>query len=103
VPLYLLALREVLGREPVGGLFISIRKGATRGIVDAAEADVLPPGLVGTDSVDHETFEAVLESARTQAGERVLRMRAGDVRHDPSDAGFCEKYCEYGGICRVRA
>jgi hypothetical protein len=45
----------------------------------------------------------VLESARTQAGERVLRMRAGDVRHDPSDAGFCEKYCEYGGICRVRA
>ena len=48
-------------------------------------------------------IEAVLESARTQAGERVLRMRAGDVRHDPSDAGFCEKYCEYGGICRVRA
>jgi RecB family exonuclease len=103
VPLYLLALREVLGREPVGGLFISIRKGATRGIVDAAEDDVLPPGLVGTDSVDHETFEAVLESARAQAAERVLRMRAGDVRHDPSDAGFCQKYCEYGGICRVRA
>jgi hypothetical protein len=34
VPLYLLALREILGREPVGGLFISIRKGAMRGIVD---------------------------------------------------------------------
>ena len=102
VPLYLLALREVLGREPVGGLFISIRKGATRGIVDAAEDDVLPPGLVGTDIVEHETFESVLESARAQAAVRVERMRAGDVRHDPSDGEFCKKHCDYSGICRVR-
>jgi hypothetical protein len=102
VPLYLLALREILGREPVGGLFVSIRKGATRGIVDAAEDDVLPPGLVGTDIVDHETFEAVLESARQQAAVRVERMRAGDVRHDPSDPGFCTGHCDYSGICRVR-
>jgi hypothetical protein len=102
VPLYLLALREILGREPVGGLFVSIRKGATRGIVDADEGDVLPPGLVGTDIVDHETFEAVLESARAQAAERVERMRAGDVRHDPSDPEFCRKHCDYSGICRVR-
>ena len=102
VPLYLLALREILGREPVGGLFISIRKGATRGILDQAEADVLPPGLVGTDIVDHETFEAVLESARQQAAVRVERMRAGDVRHDPSDAAFCTTHCDYSGICRVR-
>ena len=102
VPLYLLALREILGREPVGGLFVSIRKGATRGIVDAAEDDVLPPGLVGTDIVDHETFEAVLESARQQAAVRVDRMRAGDVRHDPADPGFCTGHCDYSGICRVR-
>ncbi len=102
VPLYLLALREILGREPVGGLFVSIRKGATRGIVDAAEGDVLPPGLTGTDIVDHETFEEVLESARAQAAVRVERMRAGDVRHDPSDPEFCTKHCDYSGICRVR-
>ena len=102
VPLYLLALREILGREPVGGLFISIRKGETRGIVDAAEGDVLPPGLTRTDVVEHEEFEEVLVNARAQAGERVLRIRAGDVRHDPSDGTFCRTFCDYSGICRVR-
>ncbi|MGI9117799.1 MAG: PD-(D/E)XK nuclease family protein, partial [Gaiellales bacterium] len=102
VPLYLLALREVLGREPVGGLFVSIRKGETRGIVDAAEDDVLPPGLTRTDIVEHEEFEAALDAARADAGARILRMRAGDVRHDPADGEWCRKYCDYSGICRVR-
>ena len=85
VPLYLLALREVLGREPVGGLFISIRKGEVRGLVDAAEDDVLPPILTRTDLVDHEEFERVLEAARAAAADRIGRIRAGDIRHDPSD------------------
>lgn len=102
VPLYLLALREVLGREPVGGLFVSIRKGEVRGIVDAAEDDVLPPGLTRTDIVEHDVFEAVLEAARREAAERVERIRAGDVRHDPADQRHCTVYCDYSGICRVR-
>ena len=101
VPLYLLALREVLGREPVGGLFISIRKGEVRGLVDAAEDDVLPPILTRTDLVDHEEFERVLEAARAAAADRIGRIRAGDIRHDPSDRRMCEKFCDHAGICRV--
>ena len=101
VPLYLLALREVLGREPVGGLFVSIRRGEVRGLVDAAEEDVLPPVLTRTDVVDHEEFEAVLEAARAAAAERITRIRAGDVRHDPRDLRVCRDFCDHAAICRV--
>ncbi len=102
IPLYLLALREVLGREPVGGLLVSIRKGEARGIVDADEDDVLPPHIPREDLLEHDAFEAVLAEARAEAGRRIERMQAGDVRHDPRDERKqCNGYCQYRGICRV--
>ncbi|MGA0122524.1 MAG: PD-(D/E)XK nuclease family protein, partial [Gaiellales bacterium] len=102
LPLYLLALREVLGREPVGGLYVSIRKGAVRGLVDDSQEDVLPAGLSRDDRLDHDAFERALEGARTAAGARIERIRAGDVRHDPRDDVTCSRFCAYAGICRVR-
>ncbi len=101
IPIYLLALREVLGREPVGGVLVSIRKGHVRGILDEDELDVLPPDASREDRLTHEEFEAVLEAARAEAAHRVERIRAGDVRHDPRNATVCDRFCEYGGICRV--
>ncbi len=101
IPLYLLALRESLGREPVGGLLVSVRKGEARGLVDEEHGDVLPSGLATADRLDHAAFEAALEQARSTAAQRVERMRAGDVRHDPRDADLCVRHCAYAGICRV--
>ena len=101
IPLYLLALREVLGREPVGGVLVSIRKGHVRGIVDADELDVVPVNIARADRLAHDDFEAALEAARSEAAARVLRMREGDVRHDPRTNDLCNRYCDYRGICRV--
>jgi RecB family exonuclease len=105
LPLYLLALREVLGREPVGGLYVSIRKGAVRGIVDASQEDVLPAGLSRADRLEHDAFEAALERARAQAAERIELLRAGAIGHDPRggrQGPICARFCGYAGICRVR-
>ena len=105
LPLYMLALREVLGREPVGGLYVSIRKGAVRGIVDASQDDVLPTGLSRDDRLDHDAFEAALEAARARAAERIERIRAGAIGHDPrggEKGPICARFCDYQGICRVR-
>ncbi|MFM7693880.1 MAG: PD-(D/E)XK nuclease family protein, partial [Actinomycetota bacterium] len=105
LPLYMLALREVLGREPVGGLYVSIRKGAVRGIVDASQDDVLPAGLSRDDRLEHEDFEAALEAARMWAAERIERIRAGAIGHDPrggEKGPVCARFCGFAGICRVR-
>ena len=84
-----------------GGVLVSIRKGHVRGILDEDELDVLPPDASREDRLTHEEFEAVLEAARAEAAHRVERIRAGDVRHDPRNATVWDRFCEYGGICRV--
>lgn len=101
IPLYLLALREVLGREPAGGVYMSVRRGETRGILDAEQEDILPGGIAPSDRLAHEAFEEALEEARAEAAARIERMRVGDVRHDPRDRRLCQEYCDYAGICRV--
>jgi RecB family exonuclease len=101
IPLYLLALREVLGREPAGGVYMSVRRGETRGILDAEQGDILPGGIAPSDRLAHEAFEEALEEARAEAAVRIERMRVGDVRHDPRDRRLCQEFCDYAGICRV--
>ena len=55
IPLYILAARELLGLEPIGGLYRALGPGGgARGVVDRDAADVAPPGLVKTDLVAPE-------------------------------------------------
>jgi RecB family exonuclease len=101
VPLYVLAARDLLGLEPIGGLYRALGPGgAARGVVSSEAADVLPPWLSGNDLVEHEALWALVEEARAVAVSHVRRIRAGDVRHDPA-GGACPSYCSYGEVCRV--
>ena len=101
IPLYLLALRELLGLEPVGGLFRALaRGGMTRGLLDGAHEDAHPPGLYANDVLPHPDFEAAISDAQAIAARRVARIRRGDVRHDPR-GGSCPSFCPWAGVCRV--
>ena len=82
VPLYLLAVRELLGREPVAGLYqpLAGRKLAARGLV----RDDVPGDYVRTDTVDAAGFDDALEAVR-DAG-RADRRRAAR-RADPAVSG----------------
>lgn len=101
IPLYMLATRELLGIEPMGGLYRSIGPaGATRGMLDAGQGDALPGGVVRNDLLDSDEFWGRVEEARRTAVRIVGRMRRGDIRHDPQ-SGRCPSYCPWGGVCRV--
>ena len=100
LPLYVLALRDLVGIEPLGGLYRGLTgTREARGLVHAdARADV--PGLKNADYLDGEAFWAQVELAQKRAAEAVARMRAGDVRHDPR-GGACPSWCSYWTMCRV--
>jgi hypothetical protein len=101
LPLYLLAVRELLGIEPVGGLFRALGLGgATRGLLDSSHEDALPEGLYANDVLSSDEFEATIAEARGTATRRVARIRRGDVRHDPR-GGQCPPWCPWSGVCRV--
>jgi ATP-dependent helicase/nuclease subunit B len=100
IPLYMLVLRDLVGLEPLGGLYRPLA-GARRprGLVRGSEAETLP-GYVSHDYLDEEAFWGVVESARGTATALAGRIRTGDVRHDPL-GGECPSWCDLWPVCRI--
>ena len=105
IPLYMLVLRDLVGIEPLGGLYRPLAGSRRmRGLLrELARDDVLPPsaGLSDKDYVDDETFWARVESARDKAREFAVRIQEGDVRHDPR-GDECPSWCDLWTVCRIR-
>jgi ATP-dependent helicase/nuclease subunit B len=101
IPLYMLVLRDLVGIEPLGGLYRPLAGGRRpRGLLRAdAKADVLA-GYSRNDYVDEEAFWAQVEAARTTARELAGHIRAGNVRHNPK-GGECPTWCDLWPMCRV--
>ncbi|HET7572115.1 MAG TPA: PD-(D/E)XK nuclease family protein [Gaiellaceae bacterium] len=100
IPLYMLVLRDLVGLEPLGGLYRALAgRRDTRGIVRAAERETLPD-YAKNDYLDEDAFWAQVERARDTAAALAQRIRAGDVRHDPK-GGDCPAWCDLWPMCRV--
>ena len=101
IPLYMLVLRDLVGIEPLGGLYRPLAGGRKpRGLLrEDAKADVLA-GYSRNDYLDEEEFWAKVETARNTGRELAGRIRAGDVRHDPK-GGECPSWCDLWPMCRV--
>jgi ATP-dependent helicase/DNAse subunit B len=100
IPLYVLALRDLVGVEPLGGVYRALAgRRTTRGMLrESAREDL--PGFAKDDYLDEESFWALVEVAREPAAGYALRIRDGDVRHDPK-GGECPAWCDLWTICRV--
>jgi RecB family exonuclease len=100
IPLYVLALRDLVGVEPLGGVYRALAgRRLTRGMLrESAREDL--PGFAKEDYLDEEAFWAQVETARQRAADNAERIRAGDVRHDPKGDG-CPQWCDLWPVCRV--
>jgi ATP-dependent helicase/DNAse subunit B len=100
IPLYMLVLRDLVGLEPLGGLYRPLAGARKpRGLVRGSEAETLP-GYVSHDYLDEEAFWSLVESARETAARLAGRIREGDVRHDPL-GGECPSWCDLWPMCRI--
>jgi ATP-dependent helicase/DNAse subunit B len=102
VALYMLAVRELLGLDPVGGLYVPLAgaDARPRGLVRSDRADALGRACVRTDMREGDEFERELHAARARVCELADRMRAGDVRPCPDTCAW-NGGCSYPSICRV--
>jgi PD-(D/E)XK nuclease superfamily protein len=100
VPLYMLVLRDLVGVEPLGGLYraLSGSRGA-RGMLRAEAREDLP-GYADRDYLDEAAFWEQVERARSRALGAARRIRAGDVAHDPR-GGDCPSWCDLWTMCRI--
>ena len=98
IPLYLLVLRDQLGLEPMGGVYMPLGGGRrARGLLLAGEDQV--PGFAAADYLDGAVFDAEIDHARGTAVALAERIRAGDVIHDPL-GGDCPGWCTLWRMCR---
>ena len=100
IPLYVLVLRDLVGVEPLGGVYRALAgRRVTRGMLRSSAREDLP-GFARDDYLDDDAFWAQVDTARERAGEYAERIRAGDVRHDPKGDG-CPSWCDLWKVCRV--
>jgi ATP-dependent helicase/nuclease subunit B len=102
IPLYMLVLRDLVGIEPLGGLYRPLAgERKARGLLRAEARDDGVPGFSKNDYLDEEAFWSQVERARELAVGIVERIRTGDVQHDPK-GGDCPSWCELWPMCRIR-
>jgi hypothetical protein len=94
----MLVLRDQLGLEPMGGIYVPVGGGRRpRGML-RKDADAIP-GFSARDYLEPDDFDGAVERARDTAVGLVERIRGGDVRHDPH-GGDCPHWCDLWRICR---
>lgn len=102
IPLYMLVLRDLVGIEPLGGVYRPLagdRK--PRGLLRADAKDEVLAGYSTRDYVEDDAFWRQVETARDNARGLAQRIRAGDVQHDPR-GGECPQWCQLWPMCRIR-
>jgi hypothetical protein len=98
----MLVLRDLVGIEPLGGIYRPLAgERKARGLLRAEAREDGVPGFAKNDYLDEEAFWSQVDRARELAVGIVERIRAGDVRHDPK-GGACPTWCELWPMCRVR-
>ncbi len=102
IPLYMLVLRDLVGVEPLGGIYRALSgKRDARGLLRAEAKEDGVPGFSRNDYLDEEAFWGHVERAQDLARGFVERIRGGDVQHDPK-GGDCPPWCELWRMCRVK-
>jgi ATP-dependent helicase/DNAse subunit B len=103
VALYVLAARDVLGLDAVGGLYQPLggRDQRSRGLV-LADAD---PGLVtvATDRRPRADFDATIDGVLEDVVCAVAELRSGALQPRPRSCGYNGAGCTYPTICRCAA
>lgn len=102
LPLYLLALPELLGVAVDGGLYQPLAgddprpRGLVRDGADAGRGDILPADRAADD---HE-FTLALQTAKATALGAIAELRAGRLEPRPATCGWRDGGCSYPSICR---
>jgi RecB family exonuclease/superfamily I DNA/RNA helicase len=105
IQLYMRVAERVLGLTPVAGLYhplgaVGSERRKPRGLVAREDEELNGLGIVGTDRLEADGFEAALDDAERTAVDAAAEMRSGAIGRRPI-GGKCPKYCTFQPICRL--
>jgi RecB family exonuclease len=107
IQLYMRAVRDLLGLEPIAGLYQPLGaanpdKRRPRGLALRGDARLAGLDLVwrSDDVCEAEDLDAHLEAAVVRASKAAAEMATGRIGRRPI-GGRCPAYCTYQAICRL--
>ncbi len=98
VALYMLAVRELLGLEPVAGFYQPLGADDLRARGMFLDGAPVGAGVVANDGRSREDIDAALEDARARALALAARLRSGDLTPCPQTCS--RDGCSHPEICR---
>lgn len=98
VGLYMIAARELLGREPVAGFYQPLGGDDLRARGVFLGGAPVDSGVVSSDARSQDGLEEVLDDARSRAVALAARLRSGELTPCPETCS--RDGCSYPGICR---
>ena len=99
VALYMLAVRRLLGLQPVAGLYQPLGGGDLRARGVYLEGAPVGTRLVDRDAREPDELEALLREAEERAVALAARLRTGELIPCPETCS--RDGCRYPGICRT--
>ncbi len=99
VALYMIAVRDLLGHDPVAGLYQPLGGGDLRPRGVFLKGAPVGSRVVANDGRDREQLEAVLDEARARALELAAQLRSGVLKPCPETCS--RDGCRHPGICRI--
>jgi RecB family exonuclease len=99
VALYMLAVGELLGLEPVAGLYQPLGGGDLRARGLYLKGAAVGSRLYANDGRGTDELQAELEDACSRAVELATRLRSGQL--EPCPQTCSRQGCRYPGICRA--
>jgi ATP-dependent helicase/DNAse subunit B len=98
VALYMVAVRRLLGLDPVAGLYQPLGGNDLRPRGVFLEDAPVPDGVVANDARTPKDLDAVLADAETRAVALAAQLRTGELKPCPQTCS--RDGCRYPGICR---
>jgi ATP-dependent helicase/DNAse subunit B len=98
VPLYMIAVRELLGLDPVAGFYQPLGGDDLRARGAFLDGAAVGSGVVATDSRSRSDLAEALDDARSRAVALAARLRSGELTRCPETCS--RDGCAYPGICR---
>ena len=101
VGIYMLAVRELLGLDPIGGLYqpLAGRQRARGAVRDDGE---LADGAVRTDRLSPAELDELLAGVAARAREVAEAIARGELEARPATCGW-DGHCQYPGVCRCES
>jgi ATP-dependent helicase/DNAse subunit B len=99
VALYMIAVRDLLGHDPVAGLYQPLGGGDLRPRGVFLKGAPVGSRVVANDGRDREQLEEVLDEARARVLALAAQLRSGVLKPCPETCS--RDGCRYPGICRI--